>query len=356
MAGFTAMTLRYLGYKFALNLLSASNLHKPLARLKPARGIILAAHRVRPFSGGPFLPNRSLEITPEFLGDALRLVRSRGYEFVNMDEALRRLRNEDPRRFAVLTFDDGYRDHADYALPVMRELEVPATFYIAPGFAERRAALWWEEVETVIATNEAVTLDLPMKGLQLRANSARQKQAAFEQIYREIRGLSWQDAKAVTAQLAKDYRINSAETVESACLDWDGVHALAADPLVTIGAHTVSHPVLAACSKGMIMDELRQSRAILVNQLQRPVRHLAYPHGDPTAAGLREFETAREIGFDSAVTTRPGLVDHHHADRLTALPRVSLNGCFQSLGQLDVLISGVPFMIKDALKRGQALA
>ena len=326
------MTLRYLGYKFALNLLSASNLYKPLARLKSARGIILAAHRVRPFSGGPFLPNRSLEITPEFLGDALRLVRSRGYEFVDMDEALKRLRSDDRRRFAVLTFDDGYRDHADYALPVMRELEVPATFYIAPGFAERRAALWWEEVETVIATNEAVTLDLPMKGLQLRANSARQKQAAFEQIYREIRGLSWQDAKAVTAQLAKDY------------------------PLVTIGAHTVIHPVLAACSKGMIMDELRQSRAILVNQLQRPVRHLAYPHGDPTAAGLREFETAREIGFDSAVTTRPGLVDHHHADRLTALPRVSLNGCFQSLGQLDVLISGVPFMIKDALKRGQAMA
>lgn len=356
MAGFTAMTLRYLGYKFALNLLSASNLYKPLARLKPARGIILAAHRVRPFSGGPFLPNRSLEITPEFLGDALRLVRSRGYEFVNIDEALRRLRNEDPRRFAVLTFDDGYRDHADYALPVMRELEVPATFYIAPGFAERRAALWWEDVEAVIAKNDSVSFDHPQKGVRFSTRSTRQKQAAFKQIYRQIRGLSWQDAQTVTAQLAKDYRISSAETVESACLDWDGVHALAADPLVTIGAHTVNHPVLAACSEAAITDELRQSRAILVNQLQRPIRHLAYPHGDPTAAGLREFETAREIGFDTAVTTRPGLVDHHYADRLTALPRVSLNGCFQSLSQLDVLISGVPFMIKDGLKRGEAMA
>lgn len=86
------------------------------------------------------------------------------------------------------------------------------------------------------------------------------------------------------------------------------------------------------------------------------MRHFAYPHGDVTAAGEREFETAREIGFNSAVTTRPGLVDNHHADQLTALPRVSLNGCFQSLRQLDVLISGVPFMIKDALKRGHATA
>ncbi|MFM8699974.1 MAG: polysaccharide deacetylase family protein [Hyphomicrobiales bacterium] len=344
------MTLRYLGYKFALNLLSASNLHKPLARLKPARGIILAAHRVRPFRGGPFLPNRSLEITPDFLGDALRLVRSRGYEFVNMDEALRRLRNNDPRRFAVLTFDDGYRDHADYALPVMQALNVPATFYIAPGFAERSAALWWADVEAVLARNDMVAYDHPRRAIRLRTRSVRQKQAAFEQIYREIRDLSWQDAKAVTTQLAKDYRINSAETVESACLDWDGVRALAADSFVTIGAHTVNHPVLAACQDSTINDEMRQSRAMIVNQLQRPVRHLAYPHGDPTAAGQREFETAREIGFDSAVTTRPGLVDHHHADRLTALPRISLNGCFQSLAQLDVLISGAPFLIRNAVR------
>lgn len=263
MAGLTAMNLRYSGYKFALNLLSASNLYKPLARLKPARGLILAAHRVRPFSSAPFMPNRSLEITPEFLGNALRLVRGRGYEFVDMDEALRRLSTHDRRRFAVLTFDDGYRDHADYALPLMRALNVPATFYIAPGFAERRAWLWWEDIETVIARNDMVSFDHPEKFTRLRTRSMRQKQAAFTYLYQQVRSLASHDATAVTAHLAKQYRISSAETVARACLDWDGVHALAADPLVTIGAHTVNHPVLTTCSEEMIMDELRQSRTIL---------------------------------------------------------------------------------------------
>lgn len=349
MAGLRAMTLRYLGYKFALNLLSASRLHEPFFRLKPSRGIILAAHRVRPLREASFSPNRSLEITPDFLGDALRLVRRRGYDLVSMDEAVRRLRSDNPKPFAVLTFDDGYRDHADYALPVMQALDVPAIFYVAPGFAQRSAALWWEDIETIIARNNAVSLDHPTKGLRLATGSARQKQAAFDHLYRHLRGLPWVEARAATAELAKNYGISSPETVEKACLDWDGVRALASDKLVTIGAHTVNHPVLAACQDTMITDELSQSRAILVNELQRPVRHLAYPHGDVTAAGAREFETAREIGFDSAVTTRPGLVETKHADRLTALPRVSLNGCFQSLGQLDVLISGAPFLIRNAL-------
>ena len=339
-----------LGYALALNLLSASRLHEPLFRLKPARGIILAAHRVRPFREASFSPNRSLEITPDFLGDALRLVRRRGYDFIGMDEALRRLRSDNPNPFAVLTFDDGYHDHAHYALPVMQALNVPGTFYVAPGFAERSAALWWEDIETIIAGNDTVSLDHPTMGIRLETGSARQKQAAFDHIYRHVRGLPWVEARAATAELAKNYRISSSETTDNACLDWDGVRALASDALVTIGAHTVNHPVLAACQDGMITDELKQSRAILVNELQQPVRHLAYPHGDVTAAGEREFETAREIGFDSGVTTRPGLVESEHAERLTALPRVSLNGCFQSLGQLDVLISGAPFLIRNALK------
>lgn len=347
------MTLRYLGYKFALSLLSASRLHEPFFRLKPSRGIILAAHRVRPFEGTDFAPNRSLEITPDFLGDALRLVRRRGYELVSMDEAVRRLRQDDPRRFAVLTFDDGYHDHADYALPVMQALNVPGTFYIAPGFVERSAALWWEEVEAILAMNDQISLDHPTREVRLETRTARQKHSAFNHIYRRIRSLPWGAARAATAELARKYGISSADQAEKACLDWNGVRMLASDRLVTIGAHTVNHPVLASCQDTMITDELRQSRAILVHQLQRPVRHLAYPYGDVTAAGAREFETAREIGFDSAVTTRPGLIENSHADALTALPRVSLNGCFQSLDQLDVLISGAPFMIRNTLKRGQ---
>ena len=74
----------------------------------------------------------------------------------------------------------------------------------------------------------------------------------------------------------------------------------------------------------------------------RPVSHFAYPFGDPTSAGPREFALAREVGFASAVTTRPGMIFAGHRDHLTALPRVSVNGNWQDAGYFEVLLSGAP--------------
>ena len=82
--------------------------------------------------------------------------------------------------------------------------------------------------------------------------------------------------------------------------------------------------------------EIADSKAIVEAKLGRPVRHLAYPVGDPTSAGPREFRLAREAGFATAVTTRPGHVFPAHAQHLHALPRIS-NGLFQSEAALKSL-------------------
>lgn len=96
------------------------------------------------------------------------------------------------------------------------------------------------------------------------------------------------------------------------------------------------------------------SRTRIEARLARPVRHFAYPVGDPTSAGPREFALARQLGFETAVTTRPGLVYAEHRDHLTALPRVSLNGHFQALRYLDVLLSGAPFAFFNRFRRVNA--
>ena len=74
--------------------------------------------------------------------------------------------------------------------------------------------------------------------------------------------------------------------------------------------------------------------------------------GDPGSAGPREFALARELGFATAVTTRPGHLFADHAAHLHALPRVSVNGCHQSPAALRGLLSGVPFL---AWNRGRRL-
>jgi peptidoglycan/xylan/chitin deacetylase (PgdA/CDA1 family) len=123
-------------------------------------------------------------------------------------------------------------------------------------------------------------------------------------------------------------------------MDWPQIAQLAADPLVTIGAHTVNHPMLARLPPEAARAEMDLSRSVIEAALNVRPRHLAYPFGDPTAAGPREFAAAAALGFKTAVTTRPGVLFAAHRDRLTALPRISLNGEYQQLRYVRVLLSG----------------
>ena len=107
-------------------------------------------------------------------------------------------------------------------------------------------------------------------------------------------------------------------------MDWEEIGELAADPLVTIGAHTVNHMMLQKVpSEATVRAEMEMSRSVLEAALGKRPEHLAYPVGDPTSAGPREFRIAAELGFKTAVTTRPGVLFKAHRDHLTALPRIS---------------------------------
>jgi peptidoglycan/xylan/chitin deacetylase (PgdA/CDA1 family) len=128
----------------------------------------------------------------------------------------------------------------------------------------------------------------------------------------------------------------------------------AADPLISIGAHSITHCNLARQTEAAARDEMATSRARIEGALQRPVVHLAYPYGDKIAAGPREFALARATGFNTAVTTRPGMVFSQNAEHLTALPRVSLNGNYQDARILPVLTSGAATAMWNGFRRVDA--
>src|SRR6059058_5089523 len=112
----------------ASSALRADRWLKPLAQ---GCGVILMFHHVRPWRERAFAPNRLLEITPAFLERTLRLVREMGFDLVGPDEVPTRLAGRGGERpFALLTFDDGYRDNAEHALPVLRRHEAPATLFV----------------------------------------------------------------------------------------------------------------------------------------------------------------------------------------------------------------------------------
>ncbi|MBN9082870.1 MAG: polysaccharide deacetylase [Rhizobiales bacterium 62-17] len=331
----------------------ATGLHRA-ARFARGAGVILMFHHVRPWAGTGFAPNRLLEITPDFLETVIDTLRGEGFEIVSLDQAVERLGQGGEKPFAVLTFDDGYKDNLEYALPILRRHQAPFTLYVTTGFADRTARLWWVELEEAIRALERIDVEIGGTRLALDCRNDAEKAEAFRALYWPLRAGSEQDLLDRIAALARQAGVEPAKLVERLCLDWDGLRQIARDPLCTIGVHTLTHPMLAKHDEAFARRELAESRAIIEREIGQPARHLAFPVGDPTSAGPREFALARELGFASAVTTRPGMVFPEHAQHLTALPRLSVNGHWQDRTFLEVLLSGAPFALWNRGRRVNA--
>lgn len=348
--------LRHNVIRAGLDALYFTGAHHVLRPILAGVGTIFMLHHVRPARDGLFQPNHHLEITPDFLREVLTHVRALDVDIVSMDEAHRRMVERDfARRFACFTFDDGYRNNRDHALPVMREHNAPCTVYVASDFAEGSGGLWWEALERVVAKAKIIEIVRDGTTLRLDAHDAAAKQDAFNRTHDWLRTLeSDADVQREVSALCTRHGVDDSAIARELCMSWDELKTFSADPLVSIGAHTVSHCNLARETEAGALREMRDSRARIEHHLQKPARHFAYPYGDKAAAAAREFAMAKELGFATAVTTRPGMIFAENAGHLTALPRISLNGNYQTTRFLSVLTSGAATAMWNGFRRVDA--
>jgi peptidoglycan/xylan/chitin deacetylase (PgdA/CDA1 family) len=319
-------------------------------------GAILTLHHVRPPRPGAFQPNRLLEVSPRFLESVVLRLRRADVDLVSLDEMRRRLaKRVFWRKFVCFTFDDGYRDNREYAYPILKRHSVPFGLYVPTSFPDRLGELWWLALEAVIARNDRVALVMDEQDRHFDCQTTHQKYQVFNTVYWWLRRLESEDAlRRVVRDLCRRYHVDMAAFCSDLCMTWDEIGELARDPLVTIGAHTVNHVMLKKVSDEQVRSELTMGAAVIEAALGRRPRHLAYPVGDPTSAGPREFRLAEEAGFETATTTRPGMLFPEHRDCFTALPRITLNGEFQRLRYVDVLLSGAATALHNRFRRVNA--
>jgi peptidoglycan/xylan/chitin deacetylase (PgdA/CDA1 family) len=316
--------------------------HKVLKPFVAGVGAILTLHHVRPARPDRFQPNRLLEITPRFLTRVVQYLRRLDVDLVGLDEMHRRMTEHDfSRRFVCLTFDDGYRDTMQWAYPILKKAGVPFAVYVPTSFPDRIGELWWLALEAVIARNDHIGLQIDGRNRTFDCVTVAAKRALYEELYWWLRARPTEaELRSVIHDLAACYHVDIAAFCDELCMSWQELAELAADPLVTIGAHTVNHAMLAKLSKEAARSEMDLSRSVIEAALGIRPDHLSYPVGDRTSAGPREFAIAAELGFKTAVTTRPGVLFRVHSRHLTALPRISLNGEFQRMRYVRVLLSG----------------
>ncbi len=222
-----------------------------------------------------------------------------------------------PRSALAITFDDGYADNAEIALPILKRHGLPATFYVATGFLDG-GRMWNDTVIECFRHTNRPTVDLTAMGLGVvPTETPAQKRAGIDCT---IPIVKYVDLKA---------RQESLQMLHDAC----GRPPLSDRLMMTrsqvvslhsagmeVGAHTVNHPILTTLPDDAAEQELLTGKLELERIIQASVRALAYPNGKPGRDyDARHVAMARSLGFESAVTTSVGV--SRYGDDVLQLPR-----------------------------------
>ena len=285
-----------------------------VSRRYAGNGVIFMLHSVvedaSDYLGEP------IRCTVSVFEQLLRYLKARKVEIVTLNEAMTRLDDPQAGRFAVLTFDDGYRDNLTRVLPLLERYDVPATIYVPTGAIERTLDAWWIGLVNWLKRKDEVTVEGFGKASTL---------SEAEKIRTRIKITCWVDGDPERVQvllrtMAND-RVDIRSLIDQEALSAEELRELAKNARITIGGHTTSHPWLAALPVDEARREIADNRRYLQDLIQCEVAHFAYPFGTPAACGDRETELVAEAGFLTAVTCRHGCVFPAHGDRRFELPR-----------------------------------
>jgi peptidoglycan/xylan/chitin deacetylase (PgdA/CDA1 family) len=264
------------------------------------RLLVLAWHAVDATWGYPCRPGSGVR------GLARRLQRLRQVaNVVPLEPALETLGTNRPLppRAVALTFDDGYRDNLHLAAPLLEELELPATFFLVPGILSGEVEPWWEVLGWAFArtTKTSVTWrgqPLPTRGAAGRAAARREAERlkALDRVARDRKVAELCDLLEPDGQVGDRSRF----------LDWAEARELVRRGF-SVGSHSLHHSILSREAASVQVTDLAESRRLLEDELDVPVRLLAYPNGVRGDYDATTIRAAQAAGYVHSLTMLPGV-------------------------------------------------
>lgn len=261
--------------------------------------VVLGYHRVATSGWDPL----NLAVTPDHFSSHVECLKEL-LEIVSLrDLVARRDEGERLDGYAALTFDDGYRDFCDTVLPILEGYDVPATAFIATGFAARR--FWWDEIAALMGPDPGAPLAIRYGDGEPRHYGELHDPARRAAAARHICSTLVCAGKAETSDVLAQLRswANCANTcgADAGAMSWSQLESVARHPLVDLGAHTVSHGCLAKLAPEAQRTEVEQCKLELEARTGAAVSVFSYPNGSFSSSTYRMVEA---LGFAGACTSR----------------------------------------------------
>jgi peptidoglycan/xylan/chitin deacetylase (PgdA/CDA1 family) len=241
----------------------------------------------------------------------------RHYRILSLESALRELYEPDAsvtpradqRALLAITFDDGYYDNFTHLRMLARELQIPVTIFLIPGYIETGECFWWLEPDRLVSQAQVDTVTVEGRSYHLASEKERTALArAITTRARHAKSIAERETflASIRQELAAPSSTPS-EALPDRSLTWVEIQQMEADEWISFGAHTMHHPVLAqVADESELRREIYDCRVILEQRLKRQARTFAYPMGKMEDIGSHVPPIVRQLGYQWALTTMPG--------------------------------------------------
>lgn len=320
------MSLNQLIYRIARPL-GGLTVARYLARQHPR---ILMYHRIAP-------PGSKDGINADIFRQQMELVK-RSFNVMTLNELMKCYDSGDlPMNAVVITFDDGYHDFADYAFPILREMELPATLFVTTGFVSGELWLWPDQIRYAVDNTKVQHIELP--GISGSLKVSEEPNKCWHRIADQCMLIPNNEKldliDTLYERLKLDMPINVPEIYRP--LTWEQVGTMVEQGL-EVGSHSHSHPILTQLDDSELRSELISSREAIRTQLNFDPPAFCYPNGQEIDFDARVQAIVNEAGYKYAVAAFPGI--NPLSDRW-AIKRYPAN---QNIGSIEKILYGMSYL------------
>lgn len=290
---------------------------------------VLTFHRVHAPRPGYLFDDGVIDASPTAFEQQIATLR-RYFDPVSLADVLRFVDGGAlPNNPVLVTFDDGYLDNHDVALPILQRHGVPAVFFIATHYIEERRTFWWDRVNYLVKTSprDRLTVTYPRpRSFDLRRDRAATICALLRTVktWRELDLGRFLDELARAAGVPWDDDVDH-RLADPMLMTWEHIRALRAAGM-DVQSHTRTHRVLQTLSPADVFDELHGSSRELERQLDEPVRAISYPVGHALEHRSDLRQALRDAGFRLGFTNATGAQSVQRAIDRYGVSRIGIDG------------------------------